>query len=587
MRNLITRLALSLSLIGGMLLPVTTATAQQQLANSNPQFVGTTPLRAEQADDLIDLRTSQYVVKDINGEEHDIDAILKSGKTILIDFSATWCSPCWSIHKLGVLDKIYETFGPNGTNQIEIFWVEAANEPIEAIKGDTLTYKAGRTRGDWTKDTNGNPIPYPIISDSELAIRTLGVRFSSWPTFVLIGANKKWANCDDAIYDYNDQGVMIFDHDFKMLTQMLTLFPTQDDKPEEVGFSGMTDLYLGESATLTLHYTSVAPITSIEHNEREGLSVTKISDTQYKVTAQHVGDYEISVSVTNKNGTTSERVAVSVSEPISSYPFFAPMDHKDKLDKGWRSVDHDGDGFAFDSALGRGYYERVRLSPAGTFTGAEDSNDCLVSWGTFFPVIMDDHDRLQGYDITPQNELRSAPMVIEVNATRPTFSCYIKNFLWAEKTDGLKVMVSEPGGTPVELLAPQTATEEWTQIQADLSAYKGKTIYLSLIPVVNGPSGIAVDQLRVTMDGSTTEVETPKHTLQTSLYPNPATDVITVRTVVGSTIELFASDGTIVATTQATSAETTMTIAQLPAGRYLARITAPDGQIIRRPIIIL
>ena len=147
-------------------------------------------------------------------------------------------------------------------------------------------------------------------------------------------------------------------------------------------------------------------------------------------------------------------------------------------------------------------------------------------------------------------------------------------------------MVSEPGGTPVELLAPQIATEEWTQIQADLSAYKGKTIYLSLIPVVNGPSGIAVDQLRVTMDGSTTEVETPTHTLQTSLYPNPATDLITIRTVVGSTIELFASDGTIVATTQATSAETTISVAQLPAGRYLARITAPDGETIRRPIII-
>ena len=262
------------------------------------------------------------------------------------------------------------------------------------------------------------------------------------------------------------------------------------------------------------------------------------------------------------------------------------MDHKDKLDKGWRSVDHDGDGFAFDSALGRGYYERVRLSPAEPSTGAEDSNDCLVSWGTFFPVIIDDHNRLQGCDITPQNELRSAPMLIEAYATRPTFSCYIKSFLWAEKADGLKVMVFEPGGTPVELLAPQTASEEWTQIQADLSAYKGKTIYLSLIPVVNGPSGIAVDQLRVTMDGSTTEVETPTHTLQTSLYPNPATDLITIRTVVGSTIELFASDGTIVATTQATSAETTISVAQLPAGRYLARITAPDGETIRRPIII-
>lgn len=567
MNKLIKRLVLSLSLVGGMLLPTPKTTAQQ-LTNSNPQFVETSPLRTGRADDLVNLLSSQYVAKDINDQEYDIDAILKSGKAILIDFSTTWCKYCWELHNLGTLEKLYAKFGPEGTKQLEVFWVEAQGASKSKIQDPNK---------DWTKDSNGKPVPYPLFSDSKMA-SSLGIYLTAYPILVLVGPGNKWIECSDEL--------LTSDVDFKKFESLLGLFITKEDKPQEVAFSGMTDLYLGESATLTLHYTSIAPITSIEYNAPEGLSVTKISDTQCKVTAQQVGDYEVSVSVTNKNGTTRERVAVSVSEPISSYPFFAPMDHKDKLDKGWRSVDHDGDGFAFDSALGRGYYERIRLSPAEPSTGAEDSNDCLVSWGTFFPVIIDDHNRLQGCDITPQNELRSAPMLIEAHATRPTFSCYIKSFLWAEKADGLKVMIFEPGGTPVELLAPQTASEEWTQIQADLSAYKGKTIYLSLIPVVNGPSGIAVDQLRVTMDGSTTEVETPTHTLQTSLYPNPATDLITIRTVVGSTIELFASDGTIVATTQATSAETTISVAQLPAGRYLARITAPDGETIRRPIII-
>ena len=567
MNKLIKRLVLSLSLVGGMLLPTPKTTAQQ-LTNSNPQFVETSPLRTGRADDLVNLLSSQYVAKDINDQEYDIDAILKSGKAILIDFSTTWCKYCWELHNLGTLEKLYAKFGPEGTKQLEVFWVEAQGASKSKIQDPNK---------DWTKDSNGKPVPYPLFSDSKMA-SSLGIYLTAYPILVLVGPGNKWIECSDEL--------LTSDVDFKKFESLLGLFITKEDKPQEVAFSGMTDLYLGESATLTLHYTSIAPITSIEYNAPEGLSVTKISDTQCKVTAQQVGDYEISVSVTNKNGTTRERIAVSVSDPISSYPFFAPMDHKDKLDKGWRSVDHDGDGFAFDSALGRGYYERVRLSPAEPSTGAEDSNDCLVSWGTFFPVIIDDHNRLQGCDITPQNELRSAPMLIEGHTTRPTFSCYIKSFLWAEKADGLKVMVFEPGGTPVELLAPQTASEEWTQIQADLSAYKGKTIYLSLIPVVNGPSGIAVDQLRVTMDGSTTEVETPTHTLQTSLYPNPATDLITIRTVVGSTIELFASDGTIVATTQATSAETTISVAQLPAGRYLARITAPDGETIRRPIII-
>lgn len=567
MNKLIKRLVLSLSLVGGMLLPTPKTTAQQ-LTNSNPQFVETSPLRTGRADDLVNLLSSQYVAKDINDQEYDIDAILKSGKAILIDFSTTWCKYCWELHNLGTLEKLYAKFGPEGMKQLEVFWVEAQGASKSKIQDPNK---------DWTKDSNGKPVPYPLFSDSKMA-SSLGIYLTAYPILVLVGPGNKWIECSDEL--------LTSDVDFKKFESLLGLFITKEDKPQEVAFSGMTDLYLGESATLTLHYTSIAPITSIEYNAPEGLSVTKISDTQCKVTAQQVGDYEISVSVTNKNGTTRERIAVSVSEPISSYPFFAPMDHKDKLDKGWRSVDHDGDGFAFDSALGRGYYERVRLSPAEPSTGAEDSNDCLVSWGTFFPVIIDDHNCLQGCDITPQNELRSAPMLIEAHASRPTFSCYIKSFLWAEKADGLKVMIFEPGGTPVELLAPQTASEEWTQIQADLSAYKGKTIYLSLIPVVNGPSGIAVDQLRVTMDGSTTEVETPTHTLQTSLYPNPATDLITIRTVIGSTIELFASDGTIVATTQATSAETTISVAQLPAGRYLARITAPDGETIRRPIII-
>lgn len=567
MNKLIKRLVLSLSLVGGMLLPTPKTTAQQ-LTNSNPQFVETSPLRTGRADDLVNLLSSLYVAKDINDQEYDIDAILKSGKAILIDFSTTWCKYCWELHNLGTLEKLYAKFGPEGTKQLEVFWVEAQGASKSKIQDPNK---------DWTKDSNGKPVPYPLFSDSKMA-SSLGIYLTAYPILVLVGPGNKWIECSDEL--------LTSDVDFKKFESLLGLFITKEDKPQEVAFSGMTDLYLGESATLTLHYTSIAPITSIEYNAPEGLSVTKISDTQCKVTAQQVGDYEISVSVTNKNGTTRERIAVSVSDPISSYPFFAPMDHKDKLDKGWRSVDHDGDGFAFDSALGRGYYERVRLSPAEPSTGAEDSNDCLVSWGTFFPVIIDDHNCLQGCDITPQNELRSAPMLIEAHASRPTFSCYIKSFLWAEKADGLKVMIFEPGGTPVELLAPQTASEEWTQIQADLSAYKGKTIYLSLIPVVNGPSGIAVDQLRVTMDGSTTEVETPTHTLQTSLYPNPATDLITIRTVVGSTIELFASDGTIVATTQATSAETTISVAQLPAGRYLARITAPDGETIRRPIII-
>ena len=71
-----------------------------------------------------------------------------------------------------------------------------------------------------------------------------------------------------------------------------------------------------------------------------------------------------------------------------------------------------------------------------------------------------------------------------------------------------------------------------------------------------------------------------------ALYPNPATDYITVHTTIGSTIELFASDGTLVVTAQTTLPETTLSVAQLPAGRYVARITERDGKTVLMPVII-
>ena len=93
MNKLITRLALSITLAGGMLLPATQATAQKQLVASDLQLVEApalreaSQLRAGRAGDLVNLKTSKYVAKDINGKEHNIDAILKSGKAIMIDFS--------------------------------------------------------------------------------------------------------------------------------------------------------------------------------------------------------------------------------------------------------------------------------------------------------------------------------------------------------------------------------------------------------------------------------------------------------------------------------------------------------------------
>ena len=581
MNKLITRLALSITLAGGVFLPATQATAQQQLVAPNLQLVesstpsGASQLRASQEGRwFYGLTTSKYVAKDINGKEYDIDAILKSGKTIMIDFSATWCPPCWTIHESGVLEQFYSKFGPEGTNQIELFWVEAQGASKSKIQAK------GK---DWTKDSNGNPVPYPIISDAKM-FSTLGIGVVGFPTLVLIGPGNKWTDCRAE--------VATKDTTFKVFAELLELFVNKTDKPKAVRFVDPTDLYIGETRTMRLTYESLAPITNVEWKAPEGLTLTKVTDTEYTIAASKVGSYEIEATVTNANGSTTGKVTVTVSEPISSYPFFCAMDNKEQLDKGWRSIDYDGDGFGFDSYMGNGLLERLglRFDNPNYKPGAENSADLLISWGTILPVsvLVQDGEANFGVQENKQNnELLSAPLVIPADAAKPTFSCYIMSFFTANTMDQLKVMVSEDNGTPVELLAPQAPIAgKWKLISADLSAYKGKTIKLSLIPVVKGESGIGVDQLRVTMDG-TTDVETPTLNVETSLYPNPASDYVTVRTRVGSTIEFFTADGALLSTTQAMGEETTIALAQLPAGRYLVRITSLEGgEIVLRPLII-
>ena len=147
-------------------------------------------------------------------------------------------------------------------------------------------------------------------------------------------------------------------------------------------------------------------------------------------------------------------------------------------------------------------------------------------------------------------------------------------------------MVSELGGNPVELLAPQSVQGgNWTKITADLSAYKGKTILISLVPEVNGVSAIQVDQLKVEM-GGTTAIETPSLNVETVIYPNPAKEFMTVQTRIGSTIELFTLDGARVAVAEALSATTTIAVDQLAAGTYMVRITDREGNSVLRPVIV-
>lgn len=120
---------------------------------------------------------------DLDGNSHTLYDLLDAGKTVFIDVSATWCGPCWSYHNSHALKNLWNTYGPPGTDEAFVMFIE----------GDAATNTAclygpsgcvGGTQGNWVAGT-----PYPIIDDASIASQ---LAISFFPTiYCVCPANKK------------------------------------------------------------------------------------------------------------------------------------------------------------------------------------------------------------------------------------------------------------------------------------------------------------------------------------------------------------------------------------------------------------
>jgi thiol-disulfide isomerase/thioredoxin len=98
-----------------------------------------------------------WTATDINGVEHNLQSYLDQGMTVIIHFSATWCGPCWAYHNTHILRDLYDTFGPNGTGDLMVFYLEGDDSTtLENLHGTGTP-----TEGDWVTGTT-----YPIIDNA-------------------------------------------------------------------------------------------------------------------------------------------------------------------------------------------------------------------------------------------------------------------------------------------------------------------------------------------------------------------------------------------------------------------------------------
>lgn len=522
-----------------------------------------------------------FTSTDLNGVSHNLQSYLDAGKTVIMDVSATWCGPCWNFHNAGILEDVYNTYGPAGTDEMMVFYVEGDATTTNADLNGTGT----NTQGDWVSGT-----AYPILDDAAIAT---AYAINYFPTIYIIcpsgivwecgqspdgsaywtaeGLHALIGDCPSATVD-TDPTVLqcntpatsacgvgatgsITPQAFLMNLGATSALTSATIKTYKNGTLVNTNNWTGNLATYASAWVTLSPVT---------VSATDV------VTCRVENGDDLNA---DNNEAPVNFIFTAIGSVVTSAPVIEGLTDSNFPANGWAISDVANNGgnwywndqgqFGLDGATLFDYYN----APAGE---------------------VDDF-------ISPSIDLTG------LTAAYCNFAYSKANYLSGAGADKLEVRVSTNCGatwstvwtktSPALDTEPATnsayiptATTVWATASADLSQWAGQSDVLVAFRATSGYGNLLhLDNINISAIPS--NINDVKQTFESSVYPNPSAGVITINGQRDTDVKVYDATGKLVESFFMNNSVQTLNLESYPNGLYNVQLVHNGSAMTHRVTI--